>query len=132
MLQSYFSAGKIYKIQKGLLQLRIFTVKDLIKVIEHFDQFPLLTQKKNDYKLFKQAITIIKNKEHLTKEGLVKIVQIRASLNKGLSASLKSAFPSISTLKSRDLDLKLPNLQEELLSKDPAIRTGSTLQIDPN
>ena len=33
--------------------------------------------------------------EHLTMEGLEKIVAIKASLNNGLSAELKAAFPEI-------------------------------------
>ncbi|KAA8628022.1 hypothetical protein SMACR_12698 [Sordaria macrospora] len=32
--------------------------------------------------------------EHLTNEGLQKIINIRASLNKGLSLLLKEAFPT--------------------------------------
>ena len=35
------------------------------------------------------------NKEHLTKDGLIKIVAIKASINRGLSEKLKSAFPDV-------------------------------------
>nr|YP_009261990.1 LAGLIDADG endonuclease [Chrysoporthe austroafricana]AMX22065.1 LAGLIDADG endonuclease [Chrysoporthe austroafricana] len=35
------------------------------------------------------------NKEHLTYEGLIKIVSIRASLNKGLSQTIADEFPNI-------------------------------------
>ena len=35
------------------------------------------------------------NKEHLTHEGLRKIVAIRALINLGLSEKLKAAFPNI-------------------------------------
>jgi hypothetical protein len=34
-------------------------------------------------------------KEHLTKEGLDKIVAIKASINRGLSDNLKKVFPDI-------------------------------------
>lgn len=62
------------------------SVKDLTSVIiPHFDKYPLLTQKRADLKLFKSIIDIINRKEHLTMEGLRKIVAIRASMNKGLS-----------------------------------------------
>jgi hypothetical protein len=37
----------------------------------------------------------MKCKEHLTVEGLQKIVSIKAVLNKGLSEDLKAAFPDI-------------------------------------
>ena len=32
--------------------------------------------------------------KHLTTEGLEKVINLRASLNKGLSATLKEAFPN--------------------------------------
>jgi hypothetical protein len=43
--------------------------------------------------LFKQAYQLIVNREHLTPEGLRKIISIKASINKGLSEPLKEAFP---------------------------------------
>ena len=61
----------------------------------HLDKFPLLTQKYGDYKLFKQAYKLVLNKEHLTPQGLRKIVAIKASLNLGLSDLLKISFPDI-------------------------------------
>jgi len=33
--------------------------------------------------------------EHLTPEGLLKIVNIKASMNKGLSEELQDAFPNV-------------------------------------
>lgn len=91
MLQNHLG-GKIYKNSKDMLQLRIFSIKDLIKVLEHFDQYPLLSQKQFDYIQFKQAIYIIQNGEHRTIAGLIKLVEIKASMNKGLPSTLKSAF----------------------------------------
>jgi hypothetical protein len=38
---------------------------------------------------------MMNRKEHLTMEGLRKIVAIKASLNLGLSESLNKAFPNI-------------------------------------
>ena len=35
------------------------------------------------------------NKEHLTQDGLQKIISIRAALNTGLSPGLKAAFPVV-------------------------------------
>ena len=55
----------------------------------------MITQKLADYLLFKQAYELIKNKEHLTHEGLSKIVGIKASINKGLPDQLKEAFPDV-------------------------------------
>jgi len=44
--------------------------------------------------LFKQAYELVKQKDHLTPEGLQKIVNIRASMNKGLPEKLKNYFPN--------------------------------------
>jgi hypothetical protein len=54
-----------------------------------------MTKKRSDFLLFKQALDMFKNKDHLTKEGLIKMVNIKASINKGLSNTLKEAFPDV-------------------------------------
>ena len=56
-------------------------LKYLQIITEHFDSYPLITQKRADYLLFKQAINIIKDKKHLSKQGLLKLVGIKATLN---------------------------------------------------
>lgn len=65
----------------------------LLKVIPHFDQYPLITQKKADFLFFKQVAFMIKQKKHLTEAGLKDIINIRASINRGLTLGLKKAFP---------------------------------------
>jgi hypothetical protein len=45
--------------------------------------------------LFSRIAFLINNKEHQTKEGLYKILSIRASMNKGLSSKLKKLFPNL-------------------------------------
>jgi hypothetical protein len=59
----------------------------------------LLTQKAADFILFKQIVELIKNKEHLSIEGLTKIINIKASLNLGLSEILKTNFNKINPVK---------------------------------
>ena len=64
----------------------------LIK-INYFDKYPLITQKQVDFLLFKQVVELIVNKEHLTKEGLIKIINIKAAMNLGvLPETLKAEF----------------------------------------
>jgi len=67
-------------------------MEELKILINYFDKYPLITQKYADYQLFKQAFLLIDNKEHLTEEGLQKLVAIRASMNLGNSVALKAAF----------------------------------------
>ena len=63
-----------------------------MKLIDHLDKYPLISQKAADYLLFKQVVELISNKAHLTTEGLNRIVNIKASMNLGLSDALKSEF----------------------------------------
>jgi hypothetical protein len=63
------------------MQYRVSSLKNLQIITDHFDSYPLITQKRADYLLFKQAIAIIKNKEHLSIEGILKLVGIKATLN---------------------------------------------------
>jgi len=63
-----------------------------LKLIDHLDKYPLISQKAADYLLFKQVVELISNKAHLTTEGLNRIVNIKASMNLGLSDTLKSEF----------------------------------------
>lgn len=87
-------AGKICKHGKNSVYLRVTSSKDLRVIISHFDKYPLSSQKRADYELFK-PFELIQNKKHLTADGLKEIVSIKASMNLGLSESLKAVFPNV-------------------------------------
>lgn len=61
-------------------------------LIYHLTRYPLRTQKYADYLLLEKAFTIVKKKLHLTKVGLSEIINIKASMNLGLSDVLKLEF----------------------------------------
>lgn len=92
-IQRTLKIGKIYKHGVDSMQYRVSSLKNLQIITDHFDKYPLITQKRADYLLFKQAITIIKSKEHSSIEGLLKLVGIKATLNWGLSDKFKESFP---------------------------------------
>jgi len=97
-IQIYFGGiGYIYKYSdRDVVIYSVTSITDLEVIITHFDKYPLITQKWSDYQLFKQAFKLIKRKEHLTIEGLNKIVGIKGAMNgNGLSEKLKIAFPDI-------------------------------------
>lgn len=87
--------GNIIIRKDGYIEYLVFSIKDLEVIINHFEKYPLITQKWSDYQLFKQAFELIKCKQHLTREGLKKALSIKAALNNGLSDKLKIAFPDI-------------------------------------
>lgn len=85
------------------------SLKDLLVIIGHFDKYPLITKKQADYLLFKRAVNLVELKEHLTTEGLNKLLSIKAAMNWGqLSDDLKAAFPNITPVDRPDvLDHKI-------------------------
>jgi hypothetical protein len=76
-----------------MVNYSIDSIKDLNNLILYLEKYPLLTQKAADLLLFKKAVELVNNKAHLTLEGLEKIVNIKASMNLGLSDMLISEFP---------------------------------------
>lgn len=77
---------------RDIVNYSIDSIQDLNKFIVHLDKYPLFTQKKADLLLFRQAMKFIENKDHLTIEGIYKIIGIKSSMNWGLSDMLKSEF----------------------------------------
>jgi len=74
--------------------------QDLInKIIPHFVKYPLISKKWVDFTLFNDILNLMSKGEHLTWEGLKKIMCIKASLNKGLSEKLKESFSDITPVK---------------------------------
>lgn len=94
-IQEFFGGIGVLKVKKDIVQFRVFSIKDLDIIIKHFDLYLLITKKCADYLLFKEALELIKNKEHLTLEGFNRIISIRASMNKGLPEILKKDFENI-------------------------------------
>ena len=96
LIQAFFGGvGSITYASKDTLHYRIASLHDLISVVlPHFGKYPLNSQKRADFILFKEIILLMINKEHLTIEGIQKIVNLRASINLGGSESLKEAFPN--------------------------------------
>lgn len=77
----------------SMVEFRVSTVKELVDVIiPHFDNYSLITKKYSDYLLFKKIVLKLLNKEHNKYEGLQEIVNIRSSLNLGLSNEIKKLF----------------------------------------
>lgn len=95
LIQAYFGGIGVLSIRKTVALWRVRSFKNLKIIIDHFDRYPLITKKRLDYLLFKEVFQMVTNKDHLTEEGIKKIVNLRAYINKGLSITLKEYFPDI-------------------------------------
>nr|YP_010218658.1 LAGLIDADG endonuclease [Morchella brunnea]UBU98521.1 LAGLIDADG endonuclease [Morchella brunnea] len=142
-IKSFFGVGTI-NIKKGknagCAIYSIQSYKELISVlVPHFDKYPLLTKKKADYLLFNSAaLNILNNGEHLTNEGLSRLVSIKArgapralkgnrgaplaappeggaaSMNLGLTEQLKTLFPDL-----HPVNRPIINNSSTLITRDP-------------
>lgn len=109
-IKSYLRVGNVYSRKSGTCVYLVQSIKDLAVIINHFDKYSLITKKQADYLLFKMAVNLINNKEHLTMEGLQKFVTIKASINRGLPLNIKAAFPdNIPIYRPDVLDYKIKN-----------------------
>lgn len=90
-IQKFFLVGNV-TIHKDTANYQVVSLTDLSRVIEHFNLYPLISQKYSDFRLFKKAYDLIANKEHLL--NIKNLVNIRASMNKGLPERLLLEFPN--------------------------------------
>lgn len=87
--------GTISSQGSGAYSWRVSSLNDLVKVIiPHFDKYPLMTQKRADFELFKRVVDLISRQEHFTLKGIQLIVNLKAAINNGISDKLKLAFPN--------------------------------------
>lgn len=93
-MQEFFTCGSIVcKNNRSEVSFRVNSLQDLTNfIIPHFVNFPLHSQKAADFELFKQIVYLINTKVHLTDVGLLQIINIRGSMNLGLSDLQKSKF----------------------------------------
>jgi len=107
-IEAFFGGIGNNKEGKNKCTFVVSSLEEIQKIVEHFDNYPLITQKYGDYLLFREAVTMIQRKEHLTSEGLKKIIAIKASMNLGLSKKLKEAFTNINPVDFLYIHPKFP------------------------
>ncbi|GJJ16196.1 hypothetical protein Clacol_010488 [Clathrus columnatus] len=90
-LIEYFNCGKVQKYQDACYY-RVGNLPGITeKIIPFFKKYPILGEKSKDFSDFCKVSEMIKDKKHLTKEGLEQILRIKAGMNTGRSKSLPAA-----------------------------------------
>ena len=81
----YLECGVIRQRQDGLYSYVVTnTIAIVTRVIPFFQKFIFLSQKKKrDFAIFCKIAQMVNDKQHITSEGLEKIIQLRESLNAG-------------------------------------------------
>jgi hypothetical protein len=96
-IHSYFGIGNIsLRKDRNIVVYSVQSYRDIINVlIPHFDKYPLITQKKADYLLFKQGVELLNLKAKSSIEGIRQILSLKGSMNSGLSETLITQFPTV-------------------------------------
>jgi hypothetical protein len=82
-LVEYLGCGNVYR-YKEVVVFKITKIDDLNdKVIPFFSKFPIQGIKELDFIDFCKAVKIINKKDHLTKDGLEKIIVLKQGMNRG-------------------------------------------------
>ena len=129
-IPAFFGVGVITKKSKSnSVVYSVQYLKDLnLAIIPHFEKYPLLTQKQADFTIFKEVINLMNKGEHLTKDGLDKIINIKASINKGLSEQLKEQFTNVVLVQRPKVEISpLVSDPNWLVSAAPALKPASFL-----
>jgi hypothetical protein len=106
-IKNFFGVGRLL-FQGSSVSYNVRSLEDLQIIIDHFDKFPLISNKYSDYIIFRQVFELMKDGQHLNYDGLKKIVSLKAVSNKGLSDNLKMLFPEVAPairppVKSQDI-----------------------------
>ena len=112
LIKEFFGVGQITELNFKSFQYRVSSLEGLKVIIEHLDKYPILTEKFADYQLFKQIFKLMLENQHLTSQGLKKILLIKNLLNKGLSKKLKIAFPDVDTT-TNDIIICIPHVENK-------------------
>ena len=82
-IQEFFGCGSIRPDRSDkTLKWETRRLDDLVeRVVPHFDRFPLLSGKRSDFERFAAVCRLLVAREHLTKSGLIRIVELVREMN---------------------------------------------------
>jgi len=96
-IRNTLSVGNVYYRSRDKTFIwKVSNIKDINNVIlPHFYKYPLLTEKRKDFEIFKEIIYKLIGKTHLSKDGIIEIIKLKSHMNLGLSNKLKSDIPEL-------------------------------------
>lgn len=94
-IQSMLNVGTLHYDSTGnICKWKVSGINEIYDVIiPHFKTYPLITQKRADFETFVKIIGLVKLGRHYSQNGLQKIVNLKSSLNMGVSKELTKHFP---------------------------------------
>ena len=81
-LKRFFRCGVVRRNREERFELRIRKLACLEDVVSFFERHPLKTKKQADFKKFARVIRLMKEKRHLSEDGLIQIIEITLTMNR--------------------------------------------------
>ncbi len=84
LLRSVFGAGTARGRGDGVWYFEVTKPEELeVRVFPFFDRFPLRLAKSRDLEVFRQITTMVQQGRHLSVEGFIEVLALRAPMNRG-------------------------------------------------
>ena len=84
LLKSVFGAGTVRARGDGVWYFEMTTPNDLeVRAFPFFERFPLRLSKSKDLAVFRQICTMVQLGRHLTIDGFIEVLALRAPMNRG-------------------------------------------------
>ena len=82
-LHGFFGCGAVrFSKSDRTYKFEVRSISDLVKrVIPHFERYPLVGAKKNDFKHFKKICRMVKANLHLNRNGITEIIALAYEMN---------------------------------------------------
>jgi hypothetical protein len=93
-IRNFFGVGSVKVDKNNAIRYLATGLKDSLIIRDHFIKFPLMSSKIVHFQLWSKVIDLMLVKEHLKREGLLKIIGLKVHSPKGLSDKLLSEFPN--------------------------------------
>ena len=104
LIKNYFECGFIRRDWSD--KTVKFEVRDrgnlMQKIIPHFEKFPLLSAKNNDFVIFKKICEIVTARKHLDKAGFIEVINLAYQMN-GSGKRKRTKEEIIESLEDKDI-----------------------------
>lgn len=82
-LINYLGCGRLSR-KRDIYEFQVSKFSDITdKVLAFFEKYPILGDKAKDFSDFSTVADLMKNRVHLTEEGVAKIRKIKEGMNRG-------------------------------------------------
>ena len=105
-IQQNLGVGTIRINHGDRYELRVRGVLELNKIINFFEQHPLMTKKRNDFLLFKEIIQLMNKRKHLSQEGLEQIALKASKMNRQVKSSYLESSETVRRISHHDLKIQ--------------------------